>query len=83
MRCIATGVSEIKDKLEGGHVLFWQNSEGFGTTTRFNVDRAINERFLLRWNNLGKWTQETTGLEWFSELTQPNPWYKDVVPGVC
>lgn len=21
--------------------------------------------------------------QWFSELTQPNPWYKDVVPDVC
>jgi hypothetical protein len=49
--------------------LFWQNSEGFGTTTRINIDRAINERFLLRWGNLGKYTEETVGLEWYSQLT--------------
>jgi hypothetical protein len=49
--------------------VFWQNSEGFGSTTRFNIDRAINDRFLLRWNNLGKYTEETDGVELFSELT--------------
>jgi hypothetical protein len=49
--------------------VFWQNSEGFGSTTRFNVDRALNERFLVRWNNIAKWTEETVGMEWFSEAT--------------
>lgn len=49
--------------------LFWQNSEGFGTTTRVNVDRALSHRFLLRWGNLGKFTEETVGLEWYSQLT--------------
>lgn len=49
--------------------VFWQNSEGFGSTTRFNIDRALNDRFLLRWNNIAKWTEETVGLEWFSEVT--------------
>lgn len=49
--------------------VFWQNSEGFGSTTRFNIDRALTDRFLLRWNNIGKWTEETVGLEWFSEVT--------------
>lgn len=49
--------------------VFWQNSEGFGSTTRFNIDRALSDRFLLRWNNLGKYTEETQGVEWFSEVT--------------
>jgi hypothetical protein len=49
--------------------VFWQNTEGFGSTTRFNIDRALNDRFLVRWNNLGKYTEETLGVEWFSELT--------------
>ena len=53
----------------GRETVFWQNSEGFGSTTRFNIDRALNDRFLLRWNNIGKWTEETIGLEWFSEVT--------------
>jgi hypothetical protein len=49
--------------------VFWQNSEGFGSTTRFNIDRALSERFLVRWNNLAKYTEETQGVEWFSEVT--------------
>lgn len=49
--------------------VFWQNTEGFGTTTRINLDRVISDRYLLRWSNLGKFTEETTGLEWYSQLT--------------
>lgn len=49
--------------------LFWQNSEGFGTTTRLTLDRAFSERFLLRWTNLGKYTEETLGIEWYSQVT--------------
>lgn len=49
--------------------VFWRNSEGLGSTTRFNVDRALSERFLLRFNNVGKYTQETDGLEWVSEIS--------------
>lgn len=49
--------------------VFWQNTEGFGTTTRLNLDRVISDRFLLRWSNLGKYTEETIGLEWFTQLT--------------
>lgn len=49
--------------------VFWQNTEGFGTTTRINLDRVISDRFLLRWSNLGKYTEETLGLEWYTQLT--------------
>src|SRR4030095_11745388 len=42
--------------------VFWQNSEGFGTTTRFYLDRGISDKLLLRWTNLGKYTEETVGL---------------------
>ena len=49
--------------------VFWQNTEGFGTTTRINLDRVFSDRFLLRWSNLGKFTEETSGLEWYSQLT--------------
>lgn len=48
---------------------FWQNSEGFGTTTRIMLDRALSERKILRWTNLGKYTEETLGVEWYSQLT--------------
>jgi hypothetical protein len=49
--------------------LFWQNSEGFGTTTRIVLDRALTDKMLLRWSNVGKYTEETLGLEWYSQLT--------------
>lgn len=49
--------------------VFWQNSEGFGTTTRFYLDRALSDTLLLRWTNLGKFTEETIGLEWYTQLT--------------
>lgn len=38
--------------------VFWQNSEGLGTTTRLYLDRAISDALLLRWANLGKYTEE-------------------------
>jgi len=49
--------------------VFWRNTEGFGTTTRVNLDRALNDQFLLRWGSLGKFTEETNGMEWYSQLT--------------
>lgn len=49
--------------------VFWQNTEGLGTTTRINLDRVISDTFLLRWSNLGKYTEETIGLEWYTQLT--------------
>src|SRR5678815_259958 len=49
--------------------VFWQNSEGFGTTTRTYLDRALSDTLLLRWANLGKFTEETIGLEWYTQLT--------------
>lgn len=48
---------------------FWQNSEGFGSTTRVNLDRSISDTLLLRWSTVGKFTEETTGLEWYSQFT--------------
>ena len=49
--------------------VFWQNTEGFGTTTRVYLDRAISDTLLLRWANLGKYTEETLGLEWYTQFT--------------
>jgi len=48
---------------------FWQNSEGLGSTTRINIDRALTDTLLIRWTNLGKFTEETMGLEWYTQLT--------------
>ncbi|NJO12584.1 MAG: hypothetical protein HC872_02995 [Gammaproteobacteria bacterium] len=48
---------------------FWQNSEGLGATTRLTLDRALSPWYLLRWSGLGKFTQETAGMEWNSQVT--------------
>jgi hypothetical protein len=55
--------------LTAREAVFWQNSEGFGTTTRLTLDRALTDKLLLRWANVGKYTEETNGLEWYSQLT--------------
>jgi hypothetical protein len=55
--------------LTARETVFWQNSEGFGTTTRMYLDRAISDTMLVRWTNLGKYTEETIGLEWYTQLT--------------
>jgi hypothetical protein len=49
--------------------LFWQNSEGLGTTTRVTLDRALSPWYLLRWSSRGKFTEETAGMEWNSQVT--------------
>lgn len=49
--------------------IFWQDSEGLGTTTRFDMERLLEERFLVRWTTSGTWSQNTDGVRWLSSLT--------------
>jgi len=49
--------------------IFWQHSEGAGATTRFDLERLLAERFLVRWTGSGTLTQNTEGLRWFSSVT--------------
>jgi hypothetical protein len=49
--------------------IFWQDSEGLGATTRFDLERLLGESFLVRWTGSGTLTQETEGVRWFSNLT--------------
>ena len=48
---------------------FWQNSEGFGVTLRSYLDRSWSDRFLTRWLNVGKYSEASEGLEWYSQMT--------------
>jgi len=59
-----------------GHVLlrlretgFWQNSEGFGLTTRLDVERALDIDSLVRWTASGTISQETEGIRGYTALT--------------
>jgi len=49
--------------------VFWENEEGFGTSTRGGLDWLLDESRLLRWNNYLKLTEETRGTAWNTQLT--------------
>jgi hypothetical protein len=49
--------------------IFWQVGEGFGATTRFDLERLLSEDFLVRWTGSGRFTERTEGVRWFSSLT--------------
>jgi hypothetical protein len=46
--------------------IFYENREGFGSTTSIDVDRVLRNDLLLRWGNVGTWSEENQGLEWRS-----------------
>lgn len=49
--------------------VFWENEEGFGTSTRAGIDWLLTGDRLLRWNNYLKLTQETRGTSWNTNVT--------------
>lgn len=49
--------------------VFWQNSEKFGFTSRADVERIINDSWLLRWTGSGTISQETEGVRGYTSLT--------------
>ena len=38
-------------------------------TTKVDYDRLIGNELLFRWRNVGTWTEESDGLEWYLEVT--------------
>lgn len=49
--------------------IFWKEDEGFGATTRFDLERLLAEDFLVRWSNSGRFTERTEGVRWVSSVT--------------
>ena len=49
--------------------VFWEDSEGLGATTRFDLERLISDDFLARWTGSVTVTQETEGVRWLSHVT--------------
>lgn len=47
---------------------FWQNSEGLGATTRFDLQRYFPESWLLRWTSSGTFSQDSKGVKGYSSL---------------
>lgn len=44
--------------------LFWENREGFGSTTSADYDFIVNRLLLFRWATIGTITEETKGFEY-------------------
>lgn len=42
----------------------YRGGEGFGSRTRFDLDRIIDETHLLRWFNKADWEEEESGVSW-------------------
>ena len=48
---------------------FWENSEGFGVTSRVDIERVMKEVWLLRWALSGTFSQESEGVRGYTALT--------------
>ena len=44
--------------------VFWENREGFGSTTSADYDFIVNRLLLFRWASIGTITEETKGFEY-------------------
>ncbi|MBT8148732.1 MAG: hypothetical protein KJO24_02295 [Gammaproteobacteria bacterium] len=49
--------------------IYWQDNRGFGTKSVVDLERALNERQLLRWSNRFDFTEDTRGLPWRSVVS--------------
>ena len=49
--------------------IFWREDEGFGATTRFDLERLLAEDYLVRLTGSGTFTEKTEGVRWSSRLT--------------
>jgi hypothetical protein len=47
---------------------FYENRDGFGLTSSMDWDRVLRRDLLVRWGNVGTYSEATQGLEWRSAL---------------
>jgi hypothetical protein len=48
---------------------FWQNTEKFGFTSRVDVERVLNDVYLLRWTTSGTISERSEGVKGYMSLT--------------
>ncbi len=48
---------------------FWRRLDGFGTTTRIELDQRLRQRFLFRYHVMGTVSESTLGLDWQTGVT--------------
>lgn len=58
--------------LRARQTVFWENEDGFGTSTRLTLERGLSATRLLRWNNYLRVSEATDGLRWNTSLTLYN-----------
>lgn len=46
--------------------VFWENREGFGSTTSLDFDHVLSRNLLFRWGNVGTVSESTEGMTWRS-----------------
>ncbi len=49
--------------------VFWENEDGFGTSTRLTFERRLGDTRMLRWGNYLRVSEGTDGLRWNTNLT--------------
>jgi hypothetical protein len=52
--------------------VFWENEDGFGTSTRLVFERRLGATRMLRWNNYLRVSEATDGMRWNTNLTLYN-----------
>jgi hypothetical protein len=55
--------------LRARQTVFWENEDGFGTTTRVSLERLLAGRRMLRWANHLRISEATDGMRWNTNLT--------------
>lgn len=48
--------------------LFWQNRDGFGLTSGVDFNRVLRNDLLLRWANIGTFSEATDGVRWRTSM---------------
>lgn len=46
--------------------VFWENRDGFGSTTSMDFDRVLSKDYVLRWGTVGTVSEATDGMSWRS-----------------
>jgi hypothetical protein len=49
--------------------IFWEKQEGFGETSRLDLERLLHPEILLRWSNVATLSQNSQGIDWGTSLS--------------
>jgi hypothetical protein len=58
-----------RNVLRLSETIFWREDDGFGTTTRLDLERLLADAYLARWTGSATYAEETEGVRWASSLT--------------